>query len=57
MGIRQSPEKWMAAAAAFEKTYKTTLNLPQLVDRGFQPATRIPAAAKVLLDKDEPKGK
>ena len=50
-------EKWMALTAAFEKTCKTTLNLPQLVDRGFQAATRIPTAAKVLLDKDEPKGK
>jgi len=50
-------EKWMTAAAAFEKTYKTSMNLSQLVDRGYSPATRIPAAAKVLLDKDEPKGK
>ena len=52
-----TPEKWMAATAAFEKTYKTTLNLSQLLDRGFQPVTRIPSGAKVLLDKDEPKGK
>jgi spermidine synthase len=50
-------EKWMAAGAAFEKTYKTELKLPELIDRGFVPVARIPTTAKVLLDKDEPKGK
>jgi spermidine synthase len=48
-------EKWMKLAEEFEKTYKTDLNLPKLLDRGFQPVTRTPSTAKVLLDKDEPK--
>lgn len=52
-----TPEKWMETAGAFEKTYKMDLNLPQLIDKGYVPAARMPTTAKVLLDKDEPKGK
>jgi spermidine synthase len=48
-------EKWIKAATEFEKTYKTTLVLPQLVDRGLVAKATIPANAKVLLDKDKPK--
>jgi spermidine synthase len=50
-------EKWITAAAAFDKTYKSGLNLPQLLDHGFVATPRIPSDAKVLLDKDEPKAK
>ncbi len=50
-------EKWMTTAAAFEKTYKTDLKLAELLDKGFVQEPRIPTTAKVLLDKDEPKGK
>jgi spermidine synthase len=48
-------EKWIKAATDFEKTYKTALVLPQLVDRGLVAKTTVPKDAKVLLDKDKPK--
>ena len=51
-----TPEKWMGAAKAFDTTYKTGLGLPALIDRGYA-EVRIQTGAKVLLDKDEPKGK
>jgi spermidine synthase len=47
--------KWMGAATVFEKTYNTSLLLPNLVERGFVVDAKVPAGAKVLLDKDEPK--
>lgn len=46
-------EKWMEIAAEFDKTSKTGLNLPLLLDKGFEKETKIPPTAKVLLDKDE----
>jgi spermidine synthase len=50
-------EKWMQKLTEFDKTYKTGLDLPALLDKGLETETKIPADAKVLLDKDEPKGK
>ncbi len=50
-------EKWMEKLAAFDKTYKTDIDLPALLDKGLEKETKLPAEAKVLLDKDEPQGK
>ncbi|HVT80130.1 MAG TPA: fused MFS/spermidine synthase [Phycisphaerae bacterium] len=50
-------ESWKTVAAAFDRNHKTGLELSTLLDKGFEATTRIPATAKVLLDKDEPKGK
>jgi spermidine synthase len=47
-----TPEKWMAMATEFETIHRTGLDLPRLIDRGIEPATRIPSDAKVLLDAD-----
>jgi spermidine synthase len=49
-------DSWKKAAQAFDATYKTGLNLAALLDVGLEAKTDIPPAAKVLLDKDEPKG-
>ena len=50
-------QSWMGVAAAFDRNNKTRLELAPMLDKGFENSTRIPASAKVLLDKDEPKGK
>jgi spermidine synthase len=47
--------KWVDKAKAFEKAHPTRLDLPTLIDRGFEAFTRIPANAKILLDKDADK--
>jgi spermidine synthase len=44
--------KWIAGAKEFEKAHPTRLNLPSLIDRGFESETRIPDRAKILLDAD-----
>jgi hypothetical protein len=45
----------MELARAFEKNYPTWLDLPRLIDRGLEDATRIPTEAKVLLDRNMPR--
>ncbi|HEY4330119.1 MAG TPA: fused MFS/spermidine synthase [Phycisphaerae bacterium] len=50
-----TPENWMTAAAAFDEKYKTGLGLAGLVDHGYE-VNRMASDAKVLFDKDQPKG-
>ena len=46
---------WKKTAKDFDATRKSGLNLPVLLDLGFQAKVDIPATAKLLLDQDEPK--
>lgn len=48
-------DSWKKAGQAFDRANQSGLNLPVLLDVGFQATTTLPAKAKVLLDKDEPK--
>lgn len=49
--------KWKEVDQAFDKAHETGLNLAVLMETGLQTNVKIPPEAKVLLDKDEPKGK
>ena len=46
-------QTWMGKAGEFEKAYPTDLDLARLIERGAAETIRIPARARILLDKDK----
>jgi hypothetical protein len=48
-------DSWKTVAKEFDAAHRSGLNLPILLDIGLQAKVDLPASAKVLLDKDEPK--